>query len=50
MPDGKTEMFNYYHGGSKFPQGINKDFANFLDKRGWYGQFADPGTVLLWPR
>ena len=49
MPDGKTEMFNYYHGGSKFPQGINKDFANFLAKRGWYGQFADPGTVLLWP-
>ena len=43
MPDGKTEMFNYYHGGSKFPQGINKDFANFLAKRGWYGQFADPG-------
>ena len=41
MPDGKTEMFNYYHGGSKFPQGINKDFANFLAKRGWYGQFAD---------
>jgi hypothetical protein len=49
MPDGKTEMFNYYHGGSKFPQGINKDFANFLAKKGWYGQFADPGTVLLWP-
>jgi hypothetical protein len=50
MPDGKTEMFNYYHGGSKFPQGINKDFAKFLDKCGWYGQFADPGTVMLWPR
>ena len=50
MPDGKTEMFNYYHGGSKFPNGINKSFASFLDKNGWYGQFADPGTVLLWPK
>ena len=49
MPDGKTEMFNYYHGGSKFPQGINKTFAAFLAKCGWYGEFYDPGTVLLYP-
>ena len=50
MPNAKDEMFNYYHGGSKFPQGIHKDLAKFLDKCGWYGQFADPGTVMLWPR
>ena len=50
MPNAKDDMFNYYHGGSKFPQGIHKDLAKFLDKCGWYGQFADPGTVMLWPR
>jgi uncharacterized protein (DUF302 family) len=50
MPNAKDMMFNYYHGGSKFPQGIHKDLAKFLDKCGWYGQFADPGTVMLWPR
>jgi len=51
MPNAKSEeMFNYYHGGSKYPQGIHKDLAKFLDKCGWYGQFADPGTVMLWPR
>lgn len=50
MPNGKDEMFNYYHGGSKYPQGVHKDLAKFLDKCGWYGQFADPGTVMLWPR
>lgn len=51
MPNAKSEeMFNYYHGGSKYPQGIHKDLAKFLDKCGWYGQFADPGTVFLWPR
>ena len=50
MPNAKDDMFNYYHGGSKYPQGIHKDLAKFLDKCGWYGQFADPGTVFLWPR
>ena len=49
MPNGKDRMFNYY-GGAKYPQGVHKDLAKFLDKCGWYGQFADPGTVMLWPR
>ena len=50
MPNAKDEMFNYNHGGSKYPQGVHKDLAKFLDKCGWYGQFADPGTIMLWPR
>ena len=50
MPNAKDDMFNYYHGGSKYPQGVHKDLAKFLDKCGWYGQFADPGTVMLWPK
>ena len=50
MPNAKDMMFNYYHGGSKYPQGVHKDLAKFLDKCGWYGQFADPGTVMLWPK
>ena len=50
MPNAKDDMFNYYHGGSKYPQGVHKDLAKFLDKCGWYGQFYDPGTVMLWPR
>ena len=50
MPNAKDAMFNYYHGGSKYPQGVHKDLAKFLDKCGWYSQFADPGTVMLWPK
>jgi hypothetical protein len=50
MPNAKDDMFNYYHGGAKYPQGVHKDLAKFLDKSGWYGQFADPGTVMLWPK
>jgi hypothetical protein len=50
MPNAKDDMFNYYHGGSKYPHGIHKDLAKFLDKCGWYGQFYDPGTIMLWPR
>jgi hypothetical protein len=50
MPNAKDDMFNYYHGGSKYPQGIHKDLAKFLDKCGWYGQFYDAGTVMLWPK
>jgi hypothetical protein len=43
------EIFNYYHGGSKYPGGVHKDFAKFLNKNGWYATFNDPGTVMLWP-
>jgi hypothetical protein len=50
MPNAKDQMFNYYNNGSKYPQGVHKDLAKFLDKCGWYGQFADPGTVMLWPK
>ena len=50
MPNAKDDMFNYYHGGSKYPHGIHKDLAKFLDKCGWYGQFYDPGAVMLWPK
>jgi len=50
MPNAKDEMFNYHHGGSKYPQGVHKDLAKFLDKCGWYVQFTDPGTVMLWSK
>lgn len=43
------EIFNYYHGGSKYPGGVHKDFAKFLNKNGWMTSFNDPGTVMLWP-
>ena len=44
-------LFNYYSqdGGSNYYTfGVNNKFCEFLEERGWYAEFNDPGTVMLW--
>lgn len=44
-------LFDYYtqDGGSNFYSfGVNNTFYEFLEERGWYAEFNDPGTVMLW--
>jgi len=48
---GKLPLFDYYsrYGDSKFyTLGVNNHLYNFLEKNGWYAEFNDPGTVMLW--
>ena len=44
-------LFDYYSqdGGSKhYTFGVNNFLHNWLDEQGWYCEFYDPGTVIIW--
>jgi hypothetical protein len=42
-------VFDYYAEGKQYELGIHKKFMNFLEKRGWFVEWYDCGTVSLWP-
>jgi hypothetical protein len=44
-----SKIFNYYSDSSKYEFGVLNKFADLLNKRGWYCEFYDPGTVMIWP-
>ncbi len=45
-------LFDYYSqddgGGSSYSLGVNIHLVKWLDKKGWYCEFNDPGTVMIW--
>lgn len=50
LQSGKS-LFDYYSqdGGSKhYTRGVHNSLHNWLNKQGWYCEFNDPGTVIIW--
>ena len=43
-------VYDYYAKSPAYEMGILKTFAKELQKRGWYSEFYDPGTVMLWQK
>ena len=44
-------LFDYYtqDGGEKnYIFGVNKFLHNWLEEQGWYCEWNDPGTVMIW--
>lgn len=42
-------LFNYNGKGRRYEhQGIHKEVFNFLRRYGWYAEWYDCGTVMLW--
>jgi|688.fasta_scaffold75212_3 hypothetical protein len=48
LPNG-LDIFNYYSESPKYDLGVHVDFVKFLDSCGWYAEWNDPGTIMLWP-
>ena len=46
---GSFPIFDYYSTSSKYEFGVLNKFAKKLSKMGWYCEYYDPGTVMIWP-
>lgn len=40
--------FDYYAESRTYELGVRATLADFLQKRGWYAEWNDPGTMMLW--
>jgi len=45
--DGKS-LFDYYADGGKYELGVHKEIGDLLLKHGWYAEWYDCGTIMLW--
>jgi len=43
-------IFNYYSENyAMYTLGVHLEIAELLEEMGWYAEFYDAGTVMLWP-
>ena len=40
--------FNYYGSHATYELGVHRNLDVYLEKRGWYAEWNDPGTIFLW--
>lgn len=44
-------LFNYYsEDHTRYDLGVHKEIGELLEKHGWYAEWYDAGTVMLWPQ
>jgi len=42
-------LFDYYaNDGDPYTFGVHKEIENFIDPYGFYAEWYDPGTIMLW--
>ena len=41
-------LFNYYAEGNRYDLGVHTEIYDFLEGHGWYGEWHDCGTIMLW--
>jgi hypothetical protein len=41
-------LFNYYAEGKCYQFGVHTEIYNFLEKHGWYAEWHDCGTIMLY--
>jgi hypothetical protein len=42
------ELFDYWSESSNYSLGVRKDFGEYLEKLGWYCEWHDAGTIMIW--
>lgn len=45
----RKRIFDYYNDSELYEGGVLKAFAEELANQGWYCEWYDPGTVLIYP-
>jgi hypothetical protein len=47
--DGR-ELFDYYSlNHNIYDLGVHKEIEDWAEKHGWWFEWNDPGTIMLWP-
>lgn len=41
-------LFSYYAEGCSYELGVRTHFVTFLERQGWYAEWHDAGTIMLW--
>ena len=42
-------LFDYYGEYGDYTFGVHTPFAEWVEKRGWFCEWYDPGTMMIWP-
>jgi hypothetical protein len=43
-------LFNYYSENyTRYSLGVHEEIYSLLEKHGWYAEWHDAGTIMLWP-
>jgi len=43
-----SKFFDYYTTSRAYELGVRTTFVEQLRERGWYAEWYDPGTIMLW--
>lgn len=46
---GGKKIYNYYGSGAAYELGVLKKFEDTINKLGWYSEWYDAGTMMIWP-
>lgn len=46
---GGKVIYSYYTSGPAYTFGVLKKYEEAINKLGWYSEWNDPGTVMIWP-
>lgn len=44
-----NKMFDYYNRSAKYTNGVLKQLRTAVEKTGWWFEWNDPGTIMIWP-
>jgi hypothetical protein len=45
-----NKIFDYYNRSTKYTNGVLKQFRTAIEKTGWWFEWNDPGTIMIWPK
>jgi hypothetical protein len=45
-----NKIFDYYNSSAKYANGILKQVRGAVEKTGWWFEWNDPGTLIIWPK
>ncbi len=46
---GGKRIYDYYKDDTAYELGVLRKFEQALNKLGWYSEWYDPGTIMIWP-